>query len=579
MKWNATLFPDGFPALGEYIHNLGLGFGVYSDAGIQMCMNGLPNQTGSLGHEQTDANTFASWGADVLKYDNCYSEQDHGYPDADYNPTSSPAPRFQTMRDALNATGRDILYQVCEWGVDFPSAWAPSLGNTWRITNDIIPAWRTIFRQLNQFVPSAMYAAPGRWPDLDMLEVGNDIFTEPEEQTHFSLWAIAKSPLIMGGVLNDTLHTIKPSSLAILKNADVISYNQDSLGAAANLTRRYTEAGLDVWSGPLSGGRTVVALLNWNNETVTGTLDLPDVGLQSAGTAKNVWSNVTIQNVVTSYSAQIGSHGTLLLELGETTPAGTYQVDRCAESSNRGVTFSNVYGLTDSSDYTLTVNLVQGSHRSQAVTVTSSASGKSKTVHASGNSAKLPIALVAGNKNTITIQTSARVTSIHVASPSGTFFPSTAFSVAGTAAHYNCTPGLCAPVGSKIINLTQNGTASLSVPRNNAGASAAGNSRYVEITYINNDVALATSWGFGTNTRNITVAVNGAAPVRLEVPLSGRSSELFSPMRGWGDPATLGVLVGGFGSGSGEDEIVVGNANGDVGVQAYGADFVGLRVV
>lgn len=133
-----------------------------------MCMVGLPNQTGSLYHEQTDADTFSAWGADLLKYDNCYSSKAHGYPDADYDPVVSPQPRFETMRNALNVTGRDILYQICEWGVDFPSAWAPALGNSWRITNDIIPDWRTIFRQLNQFVPSAGYAAPGRWPNLDM---------------------------------------------------------------------------------------------------------------------------------------------------------------------------------------------------------------------------------------------------------------------------------------------------------------------------------------------------------------------------------------------------------------------------
>ena len=138
LPWNASLFPAGFPAMGSYIHSLGLKFGVYSDGGIQMCMNGLPNQTGSLGHETIDANTFASWGADLLKYDNCYSSASHDYPDADYTPTVSPKGRYATMSAALNATGRDMLYQICDWGVDFPSAWAPALGDTWRITNDIV---------------------------------------------------------------------------------------------------------------------------------------------------------------------------------------------------------------------------------------------------------------------------------------------------------------------------------------------------------------------------------------------------------------------------------------------------------
>ena len=236
LTWNGTTFPHGFPALGEFIHNLGLGFGVYSDGGIQMCMTGSPNQTGSLYHETTDAATFSSWGADLLKYDNCYSDEAHGYPDADYDPETSPRYRYETMQKALNSSDHAIVYQICEWGVDFPSAWAPALGNSWRITNDIIPAWRTIYRQINQIVPQTSFAGPCQWLDLDMLEVGNNIFTIPEEQTHFSLWAIEKSPLVIGAALNDTVSSINADSLAILMNTAVLGYNQDNLAVAANLT-------------------------------------------------------------------------------------------------------------------------------------------------------------------------------------------------------------------------------------------------------------------------------------------------------------------------------------------------------
>jgi len=161
----------------------------------------------------------------------------------------------------------------------------------------------------------------------------------------------------------------------------------------------------------------------------------------------------------------------------------------------------------------------------------------------------------------------------HLQSASST--ASTAFTVSGTASHYKCTSGLCAPAGSKITNLTAHGSASISIPKDKN----AGGSRYVELAYINNDVSLGSSWTNGTNTRNITVSVNDHSAVRLEVLLSGRSSELYSPMRGWGDPATLGVLVNGFGTAGGKDKIVVSNVNGGAGVQPYGADFVGLRVV
>lgn len=119
----------------------------------------------------------------------------------------------------------------------------------------------------------------------------------------------------------------------------------------------------------------IAALLNWNNDTITGTLYLPDVGLQSAGAAKDVWNNETVTNVETSYTASIAAHGVLLLELSDTISVGTYPAERCGRSHSGGVTFTNVYGLTDSAAYTLTIH-TEGAHSEEEVTVTSSASGK-----------------------------------------------------------------------------------------------------------------------------------------------------------------------------------------------------------
>ncbi|KAI5244821.1 putative alpha-galactosidase D [Aureobasidium subglaciale] len=312
LTWNETLFPSGFPAVGQYIHDLGLGFGIYSDGGVLMCAGSI-NQTGSLGFEYTDAETFASW-------------EEKGFPNVDFEPISSPRKNYVTMRDALDATGHNLLFQICDWGVDFPSAWAPDLGNTWRVTNDITPNWRTIFRIVNQIVPRTDYAGPGRWLDLDMMEIGNNIFTHAEEQTHFALWSILKSPLTIGCALNDTFTSISAESLSIMKNKNVIGFNQDALGVSANLTRRYSDEGYDVWSGSLSRIQTVVAFVNWNNFSIDATLDLPDAGLQSAGWAKDAWTNTTREIVITSYKASVEAHGTLLLELGDMVPSGTYQI-------------------------------------------------------------------------------------------------------------------------------------------------------------------------------------------------------------------------------------------------------------
>jgi alpha-galactosidase len=113
--------------------------------------------------------------------DDCYSEAATGYPNVDYTPVVSPSGRYANMSSAILATERQILFQICDWGVDFPALWAPALGNSWRVTNDIIPYYRTIPRILNQVVPQTDFAGPGHWLDLDMLEVGNGVFTNPEE--------------------------------------------------------------------------------------------------------------------------------------------------------------------------------------------------------------------------------------------------------------------------------------------------------------------------------------------------------------------------------------------------------------
>lgn len=255
--------------------------------------------------------------------DNCFS-QAPSYPDVEYTPTESPYGRYKNMTGALATVKRDIVFAICEWGVDFPALWAPALGNTWRIANDIFGTYATVLRILNQAVPQTSFAAPGQWLDLDMLEVGNNVYTTLEEQTHFSLWAIIKSPLIIGAALKDTYSSINAASLAILKNKDVISYNQDSLGVAASLRRRYTEEGYEVWAGPLSGSRTVAAVINLDDMARNITLDFPDVGLQKAGGVKDVWNVLGASDVLTSYTGAVGAHGTFLLELNDTTVAGTY---------------------------------------------------------------------------------------------------------------------------------------------------------------------------------------------------------------------------------------------------------------
>ncbi|KAE9370177.1 carbohydrate-binding module family 35 protein [Stipitochalara longipes BDJ] len=567
LTWNPARFPSGYPALGEFIHGLGLGFGVYQDAGTQTCMTGEPVQVGSLFHERTDAETFASWGADLLKYDDCFSEAATGYPNVDYTPVVSPSGRYANMTAAILATNRPMLFQICDWGVDFPALWAPALGNSWRVTNDIIPAYRTIPRILNQVVPQTDFGGPGHWLDLDMLEVGNDIFTIPEEQTHFSLWAILKSPLVIGAALKDTYTSIPPASLAILKNKDIIGYNQDSLGVSASFRRRWTEEGYELWAGPLSGNRIVVALVNLQNKTRSLTLDLPDVGVQKAGSVKDIWNGVTVKSVLTSYTAKAEAHGTILLELGNISNGGLYNATE-AVAMGQTTTFEKVFGLTTSQNYSAVLSFKE-KQSSTSILV----NGKAYVLESS--SLTIPLSLNASNSNTLNVTSSVSPSSLSITPPNATFYASTSFTTSGPSTLTACRTGLCQPVGSKISYLSATGSASLLIPAPYKTSSTLTVSKYVDIYFCNNDIAFQTSWDYGTNTRNLTIAVNGVT-TRVELPLSGRSSELFSPGKGWEDTGVFGVLLDGWNDGN--NEVVVGNVYGNQGLIGYGADFVGLGV-
>lgn len=166
----------------------------------------------------------------------------------------------------------------------------------------------------------------------------------------------------------------------------------------------------------------MVALVNWNNQSINGKLFLPDAGIQSAGRIKDIWNDKTATDIVTSYSQTIAAHGTLLLELADTTPAGTYKTDRCGHFTGGTITYKHVYGITDSDEYTLTVNLSGASDQKITVEVWSSASSNPQKVQASSGTTSAQITLQAGDPNTITLKTSAKVDSIEVSPPIGKFY-------------------------------------------------------------------------------------------------------------------------------------------------------------
>ncbi|KAK3128041.1 hypothetical protein QOZ80_7AG0581820 [Eleusine coracana subsp. coracana] len=285
-------FPSGIKALADYVHGKGLKLGIYSDAGVSTCQV----RPGSLFHENDDAALFASWGVDYLKYDNCY------------NLGIKPEKRYPPMRDALNSTGRQIFYSLCEWGQDDPALWAGKVGNSWRTTDDIVDTWKSMTDIADKNNKWASYAGPGGWNDPDMLEVGNGGMTFAEYRSHFSIWALMKAPLLIGcDVRNMTSETLE-----ILSNKEVIQVNQDPLGVQGRRILGEGKYGCrEVWAGPLSENRLVVALWNRCSETANFTMKLPAVGLDgsSAYSVRDLWKQETLsENVVGTFGAQVDVH-------------------------------------------------------------------------------------------------------------------------------------------------------------------------------------------------------------------------------------------------------------------------------
>ncbi|KAM3233735.1 alpha-galactosidase 3 isoform X1 [Capsicum annuum] len=286
-------FPSGIKALADYVHSKGLKLGVYSDAGVLTCQV----RPGSLFHENNDAELWASWGVDYLKYDNCFNL---GLP---------PQKRYPPMRDALNATGRTIFYALCEWGVEDPALWAGKIGNSWRTTDDINDTWTSMTTIADINNKWASYAGPGGWNDPDMLEVGNGGMNYHEYKGHLSIWALMKAPLIIGcDVRNITAETLE-----ILSNKEVIAVDQDPLGVQG---RRVYASGPDgcqqVWAGPLSGNRLAMVLWNRCSKAATITAKWGAIGLQPSisVSVRDLWKHeVVSENTVGSFSARVDAHG------------------------------------------------------------------------------------------------------------------------------------------------------------------------------------------------------------------------------------------------------------------------------
>ncbi|MCX4539493.1 NPCBM/NEW2 domain-containing protein [Streptomyces sp. NBC_01565] len=302
-------FPSGLKALADYIHDKGLKFGVYTSAGTKTCDTaGFP---GGLGHERQDANLFASFGVDYLKYDNCN------------NQGVDARKRYTAMRDALRETGRPIVFSLCEWGENQPWTWAADVGHLWRTTGDISDNWSSMINIAHRNQPLAAYAGPGHWNDPDMLEVGNGGMTSAEYRTHFSLWSMMSAPLLIGS----DLRKATPDTFAILSNTDVIALDQDPLGRQATVVSN--AGGLVVMVKELANGDRAVSLTNETGSTATVSTRTDALGIGNRGpyTLKDLWTKAVSTDTSGVVSASVAPHATVVYRItpgpAPLPPAGT----------------------------------------------------------------------------------------------------------------------------------------------------------------------------------------------------------------------------------------------------------------
>jgi len=285
-------------ALVEYVHAKGLKIGIYSSPGPTTCAG----YEGSYRHEEQDAQQYADWGFDYLKYDWCSAEKVYQ--------RSQMQEVYKKMHDALVRTGRPIVFSLCQYGYGGVWRWGASVGgNLWRTTEDITDHYDRM--SVIGFDQDGLepFAGPGHWNDPDMLEVGNGGMNHDEYITHMSLWVLLAAPLLAG---ND-LSKMTPETLDILTNKEVIAVDQDAKGVQG---RRVAQEGpLEVWAKPLADGGIAVGLFNRGESGNPVTVSFKDIGIQGSAKVRDLWMHKDLGSFNGSYTAEIPRHGAVLIKI------------------------------------------------------------------------------------------------------------------------------------------------------------------------------------------------------------------------------------------------------------------------
>ena len=284
-------FSSGMRALGKYIHGKNLLYGIYESSGTKTCQK----FAGTLGNEWIDAQTFAAWEVDYVKYDDCYHEQ---YTEPTRYPGDMPPIlRYPLMGQALNRTGRKMNY-MCNfpwqlWGMHgnaaMGGAWTSEFCNSWRTCGDPGPGFASSVGYVDCWEKwaDAIPSGPGGFATLDAMEVGNGGMTTAQQQAVFSLYGLIKTPLYIGADVT----TLTGTTLEVYLNKDIIAWNQDALGKPGRQIRKNGDSRGELWGGQLSGGNGAAVLLNRGAKVANVSLTWAEIGVkESAATVTDAWS-------------------------------------------------------------------------------------------------------------------------------------------------------------------------------------------------------------------------------------------------------------------------------------------------
>lgn len=317
LLFHATRFPNGLKPVVDHIHSLGFKAGIYSDAGHNTCGNFWDNDGAGVGvgfydHDDADARLyFNDLGFDFIKIDFCGGDAAQNHEGLHLDEKT----RYSAIRKAIDGVGReDVRVNVCRWA--FPGTWVHTIGSSWRISADITANWGSVKRIINANRYLSAYAGEGHFNDMDMLEIGRGL-SEAEERTHFGMWCIMSSPLLIGCDLTK----IPAKSLALISNPELIAINQDSLGLQAYKAGEQNGVELYVKDiETLHGTTRAVALYNPTDADATFTLDPAQIDLGGDISVRNLFAGKDLGNRLTF---NVGAHDTQILRI-----EGTERMER-----------------------------------------------------------------------------------------------------------------------------------------------------------------------------------------------------------------------------------------------------------